>query len=235
MKGKLMDQIRQCATEYSHVYVFRVRNMRNVFFKNLRTSTEGRYFIGKNKVMALALGQTESSECVAGASLVARMLKGDRGLLFTNDDPEKITSILDSVEETDFARTGNKADLTVVIENDPKGLRNVATGELLSATLEPQLRQAGMPTKLQGGIILLSTDTFTVCEEGKALTAAQARILKAFGIKMASFKVALVGHLFDGTFEEYEDPFAQDESTMMEVAEGEEMAEEEDGDEEVNE
>lgn len=216
-KAKLMDQIRACATEYSHIYIFKVRNMRNVLFKDLRVAATGRFFIGKNRVMGLALGKEASSECVEGGAEVASRLRGDVGLFFSNEAPDAVTQLLDAQETWDYARTGNRADMTVVIEADPAGLRNVETGEPLSATIEPQLRDCGMPTRLRGGTVLLTTPSYTICEAGKRLTANQARLLKAMGIKMASFRVAIIGHLFQGNFEEFDNPFVEDDDDDAET------------------
>lgn len=216
VKGKLIEHIREAANTFAHIYIFKVRNMRNVLFKSIRTESSGRFFIGKNKVMAVALGSDDSSECITGASQVSRRLRGDLGIYFTNEAPEQVTQMLDSHETIDFARTGNRADMTVIIEADPAGLRDVSTLEALSATLEPQLRKAGMPTKLRGGTVLLSCAQYTICKEGDILTADQARLLKCMGIKMASFRVAIIGHLVDGKFEEFEDPFQGDEPSMPE-------------------
>lgn len=212
-----MEQIREHCVSHPHIYLFRVQNMRNVLFKELRTQSKqnSRFFIGKNRVMALALGLETSSEAVEGASQVAKRLKGVRGLLFSHMGIEEIQPLLEAQEAVDYARAGTVADMTVVVEHDPQGLRNMTTGELLSATLEPQLRAAGMPTKLRGGYILLAHETpYTICEAGQKLSADQARLLKAFGIKMASFRVALLGHLHQGVFEEFEDPFAADDEAV---------------------
>lgn len=203
-KSRLMDQVRQASTTKQHIYLFRVQNMRNSLFKSLRACLEGRFFIGKNRVMAIALGHDESSELLPGISHLTRGLKGDLGLLCTDVAPNALNDLFASRETQVYARTGNLAIMTVVIEADDGGLRNVATGELLSATQEPQLRQAGVPTKLRGGAILLSADNYTVCSAGEQLTVDQARILKIFGIKMATFKVELAAHYHNGTYEEYE-------------------------------
>jgi mRNA turnover protein 4 len=219
-----MDQIRSCLQDplQQHIYLFKVRNMRNGLFKNVRAAVPGRFFIGKNKVMALALGLDESSEALPNLSQLARQLRGDPGLLFTSETPETVQRLLLDQSAEDYARTGNRASMTVVIEADPAGLRNVDTNEPLPATVEGQLRAAGMPTKLRGGLILLAAagDSYTVCTEGDRLTANQARILKIFGIKMATFCVNLMAHYHDGTYEEYKinhdvddvDESAQDEN-----------------------
>ena len=179
--------------------------MRNVLFKALRETASGRFAIGKNKVMAIALGIEESSECVTGAAQLARALRGNLGLYFTEETPEQVVQLFGAQEAQDYARTGSRAEMTVVVEADEKGLRNLETDESLPATIETQLRQAGMPTKLHGGTVLLTVSQYTICEAGQRLTADQARLCKAMGIKMASFSVHPIAHLFEGHLEQYED------------------------------
>lgn len=202
-KARLIEQIRAVVAEYPHAYLFRVRNMRNVLFKTLRTQTNGRFFVGKNKVMAVALGRDEASECIPGGAQLAQNLRGDVGLLLSRETPEALNTAFSMTMELDYARTGNKADMTVVVEADPAGLRSVETGEPLPASVEPYLREAGMPTMLRGGSVLLNTPEYTVCVEGECLTANQARILKLIGVKMATFQVEIIAHLFEGEYEEF--------------------------------
>ena len=64
-----------------------------------------------------------------------------------------------------------------------------------------QLRQLGLPTKLDRGIITLTKD-FLVCKGGDQLKPEQARILKLLGHQMAEFKILLTAVWSnDGTFE----------------------------------
>ena len=60
-----------------------------------------------------------------------------------------------------------------------------------SHALEPQLRTLGMPTALKKGVIHLIKD-YTVCKKGDKLTSEQARILKLFDHRHASFKMNLI-------------------------------------------
>ena len=53
-----MEDIKECVSSYSSVYVFEVENMRNVKFKELRDEWGGsRFFLGKNRVMQRAMGR----------------------------------------------------------------------------------------------------------------------------------------------------------------------------------
>ena len=68
-KERLVEDIRECLSTYSSVYVFEVENMRNVKFKELREEWGGsRFFMGKNRVMQMALGRDPHDEHKAGIS-----------------------------------------------------------------------------------------------------------------------------------------------------------------------
>ena len=59
-----VDKIRKSVDEYPRLFVFAVDNMRNTHFQQVRDSwkTHSTFFLGKNRVMALALGRNESEE-----------------------------------------------------------------------------------------------------------------------------------------------------------------------------
>ena len=49
-----------------------------------------RFFFGKNRVMAKALGETQEQEYHNNLSTLAQKLTGNVGLLFSNEAPEKV-------------------------------------------------------------------------------------------------------------------------------------------------
>jgi len=63
-KESLVEQIRESVDSFPHVYVFAIENVRNSLLKDIRTEQKdsSRFFMGKNKVMALALGTSSETE-----------------------------------------------------------------------------------------------------------------------------------------------------------------------------
>lgn len=51
---------------------------------------DGRFFFGKNKVMAVALGKSADDEYKDNVHLVSAELKGQTGLLFTNKTKQEV-------------------------------------------------------------------------------------------------------------------------------------------------
>ncbi|KAJ2787143.1 mRNA turnover and ribosome assembly protein [Coemansia interrupta] len=188
--NKVIRAIEEAADNYDYVWVFSVANMRNQYLKEVRHNLKtSRFFLGKNKVMAKALGNDAESEIKQNIHKISEVLVGDVGLLFTNDDVETIKKHFDSVSAKDYPRAGNIATYRVVV---PGGevLRGY-TKESFPNNMEPELRQLGMPTLLRAGKITIESD-FVICEKGDRLTSQQSRLLKHFWEQMAEFKVKLL-------------------------------------------
>ena len=163
--------------------------MRNNKLKTVREAwSHSKFFIGKNRVLAKALGNTEEEEYSDNLHLVSRCLKNECGLLVTNQSEEDVMEYFSNLSQPDFARTGGVARQTVQLK---EGVLN-----MFSHSMEPQLRQlgnltvlslvslklllSGMPVQLVKGQVTLLVD-YTVCEEGDVLSSEQARILKLLG------------------------------------------------------
>lgn len=207
-KGALYETVQDAARRFSRAYVFSVANMRNRTMKDVRGALgdRGRILIGKNRVMALALGRSADDEVVPGGSQLGEKLVGGVGVLFTDMDAEELQALLARYSPADYARTGGIADTTVVVcapEDEAVGLRSLETNEPIPATAEPGLRAAGMPTRLRGGAVLLDVPEFAVCAAGDVLTSDQARLLKAMGVRMAQFSVRLLCCLSKGVLSNF--------------------------------
>ncbi|CAN6881741.1 unnamed protein product [Brassica oleracea] len=187
-KEIIVNGIREAVEKRTSVYVFSFENMRNIKFKEFRNQFRhnGRFFLGSNKVMQVALGRSASDEIRPGIFKVSKLLHGDAGLLVTDMPKEEVESLFNAYEDSDFLRTGSTAVETVllkeilihkVIMSFADSLHNVGTVELLS--------------------------DFVVCEEGKPLSPESSRILRLLGIKLATFKLNLVCRWSPNDFELY--------------------------------
>ncbi|XP_013383453.1 mRNA turnover protein 4 homolog [Lingula anatina] len=198
LKQGLVQEIQNCVDKYARIFLFSVQNMRNSKLKDVRTEWKhSRFFFGKNKVMALALGRTAEDEYRDDLHLLSKRLRGQMGLLFTNQSKKEVLEWFKEFRDKDYARSGNVATQTVVIDQGPLSK--------FSHSMEPQLRQLGLATKLVKGVITLTSD-HTVCEQGDILTPEQCRILKLFGHLMADFYISVEAMWSNnGTFEEFSD------------------------------
>ena len=198
-KEKLMNSIREAITEYRHAIVFSISNARSTQLKDLRqTLPDTRFFMGKNRIMNLALGQDEESEARDGLHLVSKHITRGAGLLLTNHDAEEIINTLQAFEAPNFARSGFAATSQFEL---PEGIL-----EDQPFSMETQLRKLGLPTKLDNGKVYLEQDT-VVCKKGQILTPEQCKILELFGVEMAVMRIHVKAHLDmeAGEFQEYQE------------------------------
>lgn len=182
-KQNLIEELRKCADIYRYVFVFSVENMRNNKLKDIRTAWKhSRFFFGKNKVMMIALGKGPTDEYKDNLHKLSRFLRGEVGVLFTNKTKDEVQEYFSEFKEMDYARAGSVATMAVTLDEGPL--------DQFPHSMEPQLRQLGLPTALKKGVVTLIKD-FEVCKEGDTLTPEQARILKLFGNEMAEFKLSI--------------------------------------------
>lgn len=204
-KEGLVTTARNFLDEYPALYLFRYENMRNDKFKELREELRetSRFVLGSNKVLRVALGKTEMDEYKTNLHMVSERIHGSMGLMFTKLPHEEVVRLFEEYEELDYARAGSRATQALQL---PEGPVVGPYGEPLAHTLEPTLRQNGMPTKLDKGIVKVLAD-YTVCNEGDRLTSQQVALLRIFEVKMAAFRMHLRCYWrADGdTFEELAD------------------------------
>lgn len=143
LKDALVSKIRASVEECPYLYVFQVSNMKNTTMKQLREEWPGsKFFMGKNKVMQLALGKTQAEEVKAGLAKLAQHVSGSRGLLATDKDEEEVRSALENVSEMHFARSGFEATHNYQLA------AGTLPADRCPHPMEPMLRRLGLPTKL---------------------------------------------------------------------------------------
>eukprot|EP00944_MAST-04C_sp_MAST-4C-sp1_P014953 g14953.t1 len=192
LKMDLVEKIRDSVDNYKFLYVFSYENMRTNMFKQVRKELkDSRLFLGKNKVMQIALGRTEAEEYGDELMEISKQLSGNKGLLFSDKNVKAMQKIFNSSTQKDFARAGNVATETVEFEEGPL--------PSMPHNMDEPLRQLGMPVMLKRGVVTL-IKPYTVCQEGDPLSPEQARILKHFNYKLAEFKLTLSCYWSEGTF-----------------------------------
>src|SRR5690349_18639859 len=107
-----------------------------------------RFFLGKNKVMKVALGRTEAEEYADNLSKISRDLNGNVGLLFTDKTEDEVTEYFNKLSEKDFARSGFVATETVQV---PQGPLPQFIGSMVES-----LRTLGLPVDLKKGNVVLN-------------------------------------------------------------------------------
>jgi mRNA turnover protein 4 len=196
-KERVISDTRAAAEAHAAAYVFRVSNMRNDKFKELRAAVrEGgalggapsKFCMGGVHKLRVALGKSADDEPRPGLAALGARLAGDCGLFFTDAPHAAVAALFEGCEAVDWARAGARATADVAL---PAGPLAGPSGAPLPHTLEPSLRKHCLPTKLERGVVTLIADA-VVCRAGDALTPAQAALLRVFGERQALFRLELV-------------------------------------------
>ncbi|KAJ2713849.1 mRNA turnover and ribosome assembly protein [Coemansia spiralis] len=189
-RAEIIKTVRDAVDTYDYVWVFSVEHMRNQYIKEFRKQmSTSRFFFGKNRVMARALGNTAEEELADGLHNISEALTGDVGMLFTNLDIDQTRKQMEEFEAKVYPRSGTIANYRFVVSAG-EVVRGYSK-EPFPNNMEPQLRALGMPTLLKQGKIILDSD-YVVCKRGDKLTPQQAHLLKHFWEKMAVFKINLL-------------------------------------------
>ncbi|XP_018313818.1 mRNA turnover protein 4 homolog [Mycetomoellerius zeteki] len=190
LKQKIMEDVKKCVEEYDRIFLISIQNTRNTKLLDLRAEwKDSKLFFGKLRIIALGLGKSKETEIAEGIHKLANAMKnhsmkGQCGLLFTNRPKQQVIEWTENYEEMEYARSGFVAPETVELPEGPLSQ--------FQHSMEPQLRQLGMPTSLKKGVITL-IKPFTVCKKNEVLTPEQAQILKLLGKPLAVFKLLLLG------------------------------------------
>lgn len=95
-KVELVEKIQESLDKYKFCYVLSYENMRTSAFKQMQHDLkEGKFFLGKNKVMQVALGRTTEEENADNSHLLSKYLKGSVCLCFCNMTEKEMNKFLE--------------------------------------------------------------------------------------------------------------------------------------------
>ena len=201
-KSAYIEQVREAVDKHDSLYLFSYENMRSSKFKNVRLhfrgseETPSRIFLGKNKLLQIALGRTPEEEYSENLRHVAKRISGGSvGLLFTSRPAKEVEEYFSSMVEPDFARAGAISSRTEMVTADMLVQFPVSMME--------QLRKLGMPVEIQKGKVVFrdGLSEFRICKEGETLSVEKCKLLVHFGIKLADFRVTLACRWSNGAYE----------------------------------
>jgi mRNA turnover protein 4 len=195
-KSNYIDTVRQAIDQNDRLYLFSYENMRSNHFKDVRlhfrgTSNameegEGRLFLGKNKLLQIALGRSTEDEYSDNLHQISKILTGSVGILCTNQSPKDVEEYFANLAVEDFARAGQVSPETVVLSKSQVETHPVSMVE--------QFRKLGMPVEVKNGRVAFvgGREEWEVCKKGNELSVEQCKILVHMGLKLAVFRIELL-------------------------------------------
>lgn len=204
-KSAFIQEVRDAVNKHENLYLFSYENMRSNKFKDIRmhfrqTKDEmdmpTRIFLGKNKLMQIALGKTPEDEYADNLRHVSKQVSESVGLIFTSRPSSDVEGFFADFSERDFARAGFVSPRDVVITNEMLFNHPVSM-------LEQQFRKQGLPVKIDNGKLVLMDDKkeHRLCKEGETLSPEKCKLLTHFGIKLSNFRVKIVCRWSNGDFQ----------------------------------
>eukprot|EP00536_Pseudo-nitzschia_multiseries_P007920 jgi/Psemu1/256694/estExt_Genewise1Plus.C_1920007 len=211
-KSAYVQEVRDAVDGHDGLFLFSYENMRSNKFKDIRMhfrakegsgsggddmnddddnsndeSAPSRIFLGKNKLLQIALGKTPEDEYADNLRHVSSEISESVGLLFTSRNRKGVEQYFEDLCEPDFARAGSIAPRDVVITNEMLANHPVSM-------MEQQFRKQGLPVRIDNGtIVLLDGKTeHKLCKKGETLSPEKCKALSHFGIKLSEFRVKLV-------------------------------------------
>ena len=200
-KARQVEKVRDLLEKYSTVILLEYSNFKTSSFQQVREQwPTSKFILGKAKVLQKALGTSPETSpkpnlYQLSEVTITQNITGNSGLLFTNEDVSRAIEFFTFFSEEHYLHPGQVATDEVVI---PAG---VGTFTRFSNTIEPYLRQLGLPTRLHEAQIEMLR-SFTVCTAGQTLTSEQAKILRLLDSKLGSFRIQLKGLWSEGNYRE---------------------------------
>ncbi len=150
------------------------------------SSNDGRLFLGKNKLLQIALGRTPEDEYSDNLHQLSKLISGSVGLLCTNQNATNVEEYFKFLAVEDYARAGTVAERTILLTKEQIETHPVSMVE--------QFRKLGMPVEVQNGRVgfVGGRTEWEVCKAGKELSVEQCKILVHMGVKLAIFRIGLV-------------------------------------------
>ncbi len=199
-KEALINDIRRSVEEYHRVFVFRYDNMRSRLMKELRKKmgSEGRFFMGRNKIIRIALGISPEDEHAVGIYRLSKHITGQCGILMTRSmTVQQVLKFFEDEEAPEVPKAKWIPNDTIVLEPGPL--------DGWQSSMMEQFRKLKMSVELKEGVIYLH-EQYSMCVKGVPLTETQAKVLELFDKRLAVFRLKLACYWSrDGELQEYEE------------------------------
>lgn len=205
-KTNYVDLVRTAIDTNNRVYLFSYENMRSNHFKDVRlhfrggggkdddmndenntsTTSEGRLFLGKNKLLQIALGRTPEDEYSDNLHRLSKILTGSVGILCTNQNASDVEEYFAKLAVEDYARAGAISPKSIMLTKEQIETHPVSMVE--------QFRKLGLPVEVNNGRVAFigGRTEYEVCKEDEELSVEQCKMLVHMGMKMAVFTIDLV-------------------------------------------
>lgn len=179
--------------ECSKILVIQIENVTSAMIQAVRMSLRGKGYmlLGKNTMMKKVLQQRKESgnerDIILYNKLVGdKLIAGNVGLLFTNEDLKFIKDLLEKEKIQAPARQGAMSPVDVIIPAGNTGLEPTKTSFFQALMI---------PTKIQKGTVEILKDV-QILTKGTKVGSSEATLLQMLNIKPFFYNIN-IEHIFD--------------------------------------
>jgi large subunit ribosomal protein L10 len=171
-KAEVIEKVAGLAQKYPVLAVTSLSKVRASQLMAVRKALRGHaeVYVVKNKLATRGLEKAG----IKNADQLLSQLTGQNALIFSTYDPFKLFLTLDKNKVYLPARAGDVAPDDIMV---PAGNTNLPAGPVLS-----EFREAGIPTKIEGGSIWVNKDSVAV-KKGATISPKLASLLSKLNIK----------------------------------------------------
>ncbi|CAD52796.1 hypothetical protein PFUGPA_02728 [Plasmodium falciparum Palo Alto/Uganda] len=186
---KLLEIKKMIQIPNVYVYVLDIRTYSN---NNLKVAIEhfkpnGKFFIGKNKLMKLALGINENNEVKPNMSKISELLIGNRILLITKDGPLSVLKFFNEFQPEEYIKHGNISPQDITLK----------CGEVLNVpvSMQKDLQKRKLNFDIVDQKIILKENK-VLAEKDKLISLENSKILRMLNMKIAFFDITVLGYWY---------------------------------------
>ncbi|CAD2109046.1 ribosome biogenesis protein MRT4, putative [Plasmodium vinckei] len=189
LKDQKFSELKKHASiQNIYIYALDVRTHSNNNLKKVIDHFKpsgGKFFIGKNKLMKLALGDDEKHEIKPNVSKIAELLVGNRILLITKDEPLKVIKFFNEFQPEEYIIHGNisKEDITL------------KCGDVLNVpvSMQKDLQKLKVNFDIVDQKIIIKEDK-VLAEKDKLVSLENAKLLRMLNMKIGKFDISVLAY-----------------------------------------
>ncbi len=183
------DRLRNVLKKYKVIAVADMTGMPSPQLQRLRNSTKDSLLItmSKGRIIKIVFGELKNK--IKGIEELKECIKGMPGLIFTNDNPFRLSKILQKSKSSAPAKAGQLAPNDIIVSAGPTPF---PPGPIIG-----ELGQVGIKASVVDGKVAVKEDKVVV-REGQEITAPVANVLAKLGMEPMEIGINLLAALENG-------------------------------------
>ncbi len=188
-KKEIVSNLANLINEYPIIAIVNMENLPAPQLQAMRAQLRGSFFITMTKKRLIKLAFERAKESKKGIEKLEQYLGGEPALIFTKENPFKLSRTLQKSKSPAPAKAGQTAPRDIMVN---KGATSFAPGPIIG-----ELALAGIKSGVEGGKVAIKEDTLVV-KAGEKIKPKVAEILTRLGVQPMEVGLDLVAAFENG-------------------------------------